>query len=83
MSKRVYLSVEQASAMLPDGDAVHVAAAKGNVLLVAEWDRQDVVELIKTGKPELSGPIATNMNYGIAASDKSGRLWFVETRPPK
>ena len=66
--------------MLPDGDTVHVAAAKGNVLLVAEWDRRDVVELFETGHPELSGDIATSKSYGIAARDKSGRLWFVETK---
>ena len=66
-NKRVFLSYEEAEAMLPDGDTIHTFAGGGMMLIGADWSRKDVLELFKTGKPELAGDMATSMGHGLVA----------------
>lgn len=67
-SNRVFLSYDEAVAMLPDGDPIHTFANPGmNMLVGADWSREHVLELLKTGAPELAGDAATGMGHGLVA----------------
>lgn len=66
-NERVFLSYEEAVAMLPDGDRIHTFAGGGMALIGADWDRKDILELLKTGAPELAGEMATSMGHGMVA----------------
>jgi hypothetical protein len=76
----VPLAYAQAVAMLPDGEQVHTFAnPDGGMLLGADWDRAAVLELLREGRPELSGSAATRMGHGIVAFRPSGPV-FIATR---
>jgi hypothetical protein len=74
-----YIEVDAALAMLPEGDRIHTFVNPGGILVGADWDRADVVALIQSGKPELTGNTATRVGHGIAVLDR-GRYVFIETR---
>lgn len=76
---RVTLTFDEAVAMLPDGDTIHTFLSGGMALIGADWKREDILELLKIGKPELSGENATNLGHGIVAWLRSQPL-FIETR---
>ena len=90
---RVVLIVEDALAMLPDPpdattdedgeitpDVIHTfRSAPNNMLVGADWPREKLVALIRTGKPELAGEIATGMGHGLVVWDETGPL-FIQTR---
>jgi hypothetical protein len=77
---RKFLTPEAAEAMLPDGDTVHtILNGTPGVLIGADWDRQNVLDLFRTYKPEIAGPMARGMNHGIAVMRGTDRL-FVETK---
>jgi hypothetical protein len=65
---REYLTYEAAVALLPDGDTIHTFVnPAGGMMVGADWSRESVLDLLKTGKPELSGEMATSMGHGIVA----------------
>jgi hypothetical protein len=67
-SNRVFLSYEDAVAMLPDGDPIHTFVNPGmNMLVGADWSRDSILEILKNGRPELSGDAATGMGHGLVA----------------
>ena len=78
-SNRVFLSQEEATAMLPDGEYIHTFRGGGMTLLGAEWDRQDIIDAFGKYKLELSGDIATSMGHGVCFIDNHGAV-FVETK---
>jgi len=80
--ERIFLTFDQAVEMLPDGDSIHTFMCGGPVLLGADWDRKRVVEVLRNGKPELSGEMATNMRHGIAATREDGETIFIATKEP-
>jgi hypothetical protein len=61
------LTYGQALAMLPDGDEIHAFTNPAGMLVGADWDRSDVLALLRTGRPELSGDQATAMGHGLVA----------------
>ena len=73
------LTYEQAVAMLPDGEQVHTFLDGGLALIGADWDREDVLALLRDGRPELSGEQATAMKHGLVAFRPTGPV-FIETR---
>lgn len=79
--KREFLSPAQAAAMLPAGDTIHVFSQAVNGVLVGEdWSRAEVLAAFDECTPELSGPMATAANHGIALwNNKLGLAWFVQT----
>ncbi len=80
MSERVYLSYEEAAAMLPPGDKVHTFAHPGvGMVIGADWDREEVLSLLKVGKPELSGEMSAGLGHGLVAHRPDGRALFIET----
>lgn len=75
--KREFISTKRALAMIADGDRIHVTTEpRPGIMVGAEWDRQDVIFLIKSGKPELTGPIASKAGYRLAVDS-----YFIRTRP--
>ncbi len=80
-SERVMLSYEDAVTMLPDGPQIHTFVNPGVGMVVgADWDRDEILELLKTGKPELSGEQATRMGHGIVAwRQPEGKAIFIAT----
>jgi hypothetical protein len=78
-SDREFLTFEQAQAMLPDGEYIHTFANPGGLLVRADWDREEVLDLLRKTQPELSGPMATGMGHGIVVS-RDGRPLFIQTK---
>jgi len=75
-AEREYLTVEQAEAMLPDGDDIHTFRNAGSILVGADWRRARILEVLRQYRPELSGPTATSMNHGLCVIDENGPLWI-------
>jgi hypothetical protein len=77
--ERVILTVEQATAMLPDRPRIHTFRQLiSGELIGDEWDRDQVIdEIIKYGA-ELSGTAAASAGHGIVSEDSFGYL-FIET----
>ena len=75
----VYLTPEQAEAMLPEGDWIHTFRQAGPALIGADWIRSEIIDAFRKYKPELSGRTATAMKHGIVLEDKHGYL-FVATK---
>jgi hypothetical protein len=78
--ERVVLTVEQAVAMLPDGDSIHTFL-DGVALIGADWSREEILEGFNTAESiELAGPTATSMGHGLVFLDNRGIWVFVETK---
>ena len=83
--ERVYLSYDEAAALLPDGDEIHTFVEAGPALIGADWDRESVLELLKIGLPELAGEGAKSLGHGLVAfrTVKDGARFspiFIQTR---
>lgn len=77
--ERVFLTYDQAVAMLPDGDTIHTLINAGGAIIGADWNRISILEELAQHKPELSGTIATSMGHGIVF-ERGGDYVFVETK---
>lgn len=77
--EHVTFSVDEALAMLPDGEWVHTF--RGHSLMIeADWPRPKIVELItRLGGAKISHGMAARLNHGIVVDD--GRPIYIETRP--
>jgi hypothetical protein len=75
----VTLTYDEAVALLPEGERVHTFVNPAGMLVGADWDRAEVLALLRAGRPERSGEQATAMGHGIVAFRASGPV-FIETR---
>lgn len=76
---RVHLTVEQALAMLPDGESIHTLRGGNGMMLGADWNRSSVEKAIReTDHRELSGHLATSMSHGLCIKE-DGRALYIET----
>jgi hypothetical protein len=89
-SERVFLTADQAIALLPDSDKVHTfEQPSGFTLIGANWDKQTVIDALKAAPEqgiELTGETATSMGHGLCFQDKSAGEWrtvFCETKDPE
>ena len=78
-TERERIPVEQAVAMLPEGDRIHTFRQAGPILVGADWPRSDIVDAFRTQGVELAGEQATKMNHGLVFFDEKGPV-FVATR---
>lgn len=82
--EKVWLTVEEAIAMLPereDGRVHTQMQSAGGILLGADWDRADVVTMLeKEGRATLTTGMALAMGYGFCCQDQKERIVFVETK---
>jgi hypothetical protein len=75
------LTYSEAVALLPDGDEIHTVVQLGSILLGADWDRADILELLRTSpRLDVTGPAAQASGHGLAAQRDDGRPLFIETR---
>lgn len=75
------LTYDEAVALLPGGDRVHAFLDGGLAVIGADWDRGDVLELLRTSdRREVTGPAAQSMGHGLAAFRADGVPVFIETR---
>lgn len=76
---RVILTKEQAISALKPGDRIHTFLSGGMILMGADWDRKDALEVIEQAELiELSGDTARAMGHGLAMFH-NGRYFFVES----
>jgi hypothetical protein len=74
------LTFEQAQAMLPEGDEIHTLLDGGLALIGADWERANVLALLRIGRPERSGPQAEEAGHGLVAFLPGGEPLFIATR---
>jgi hypothetical protein len=76
------LSYDEAIALLPDGDLIHTILNPEQFLIGADWDRADVLELLRESpRRDVTGPEAQSMGHGLAAIEPgTGRTVFIKTR---
>lgn len=84
MSKRRYLTVEEAVSILPTGDEIHTQIQQGMVFIGADWSREEILDKIrKTEIREVTGPLARGMGHGLVLYNRNAKyqsdLLFVET----
>lgn len=81
---RTPLTYDQAVAMLPEGETIHTFRNTCGMLIGADWSREQILEAIRNGKPELAGETASSMNHGLVVwAPLAGPYTlplFVETR---
>lgn len=80
--ERVKLSRAEADALLKPGAMVHTfmqTGGPGLILIGADWDREDILDLADKGRVELAGEAATKMKHGIAAFSEGRPVVFCET----
>jgi hypothetical protein len=76
----VFLTYDEAVALLPEGERIHTILDGGIALLGADWDRDAVLALLKaTDRREVTGPAAQSLGHGLAAF-RDGEPVFIETR---
>lgn len=74
------VSVDQALAMLPDDEKIHTFMQAGFTLIGADWDRNELVDLITGAKVrKLTGGNARSMGHGLAVPHANTWL-FIATR---
>lgn len=82
-----YLTKEEATSVLPQGDSIHTFYNQGFGLVGADWSREDIIDKIqKSDIIELTGPQARGLSHGICAYDKNAYLsdvLFIETDESK
>jgi len=77
--EKVYLTVDEALAMLPEGDHIHTFRGGVGMMIGADWDRADVVTAIReTQRRELSGAVASAMGHRLCIA-AGGALLFIAT----
>ena len=75
------LTYDEAVALLPDGDRVHTALNGAGIIIGANWDRENLLKLLRESpRREVTGPAAQSMGHGLAAVDPDGQILFIETR---
>jgi hypothetical protein len=67
--QREPLTLDEAVALLPDGDDIHTFRGSGGIMLGADWDRQTVIAAMAECGVEKSGPMATAMGHGLVLHD--------------
>ena len=79
----VILSSQQATAMLPDKEFVHVYVQQppDTRIFGCEWPIADVLAEIEAGECSLAGPEAARMNHSLGIASEAYGNMFVETNP--
>ena len=77
---REFITHEQAIGMLGDEPYIHTFIPSGFAMIGADRKREDVIEEIKKGKPELTGPFATAAGHGIVLCEGRTTPLFIATK---
>ena len=80
---RIFLTVEQAESVLPDGDSIHTSFNPGFGLIGADWSRENIRNrLLLANRIEICGDNAKRMGHGICAYNDGcahNSVLFIET----
>lgn len=79
-SKIVILTYDQAVSVLPDGDMIHTYYSVPNTLLGADWSRNDVLDVIRKGNPQIGGKMCRDSGHGLVVFTGTGPL-FIKAMP--
>ena len=81
MSERTFLTLDEASAMLPDGKEVHTFRSAVPAIIGCNISRNSLLKIMKEweGSLELAGDQATAMGHGLVLTDDQGPM-FIETQ---
>jgi hypothetical protein len=77
---RVFLSYQQALAMLPAGDRIHTFRSIGALAIGADWPRAVLLEAIEHYGAELTGQSARSIGYAMCIIDDIGVLFIATAR---
>ncbi len=81
--ERVFLTADEAIAMLPDGDDIHTFRNPNGMIIGADWRRDTLIAAIRSvHEIELAGETATRMNHGLAIHDEHGLLFIATKEVP-
>jgi len=72
---------QQAILALPEGEDVHVQMNPGeNILIGADWKKEDIIKMIEEHETEVGGDICIGMGHGIVIwyEGRDKRPMFVE-----
>jgi hypothetical protein len=75
---RVDLSTEEALSLLPKEDLIHTFRSIGRVLIGADWDREELVDLINRSHCEIGGSKSIALGHGLVIWSGTDPL-FVHT----
>jgi len=82
-----FLTIEEATALLPDCEIIHTFYSTGMCLIGGDWDRADILQkLAEVDKIELAGDSARSMGHGLAVYKHDAKLidvLFIETDKDK
>jgi len=76
---KLFLTYEQAVSMLSDDDQIHTFRSNVMCLLGADWDRAELLEAIKNGKPRVGGSQCKALGHGLVVFTGNEPL-FIETK---
>lgn len=77
------ITLEEAYAMLPPKDTIHVYVGSGNLVIGADWDRLAILELLGSAKGyALAGGMAAAMGHSLVVEDAEGKHKFIEAVAP-
>lgn len=81
--ERVFLTFDEAVALIPAKERVHTFTNPAhNVLVGADWDREEILKLMRSCPDaecaEVAGAMAQDMGHGIVIRQGHGGLLFVE-----
>jgi hypothetical protein len=78
--EKIWLTPEQAIAMLPDTKYIHTFYSVGLGLIGADHSRESLLEKIKTCKLEIGGKSCKSMNHGLVLWETDNTPLFVECK---
>jgi hypothetical protein len=79
---RILYTVDEAAAMLPDGDTVNVKVNNAAGFIIgADWTKDDLLDAMsKAAFVEASGPLAARTGFGLFMLSERGDRYFIETK---
>lgn len=86
--KRRYITAEEAISLLPEAELIHTFYNMANTLLGADWERQKVIDLLRSADNiEITGEHAKSINHGLAAYSNDAKwqseILFIQTDAKK
>lgn len=86
--KRRYITADEAITLLPEKEYIHTFIHTPPALVGADWERQDVIDKLKTAdKIEIAGEQSRMMGHGLAVYNDDAKylsdVLFIETDTEK
>jgi hypothetical protein len=81
-SEPVFLTYDEAVALLPGSERIHTYLDGSLALIGADWDRAQILNLLREAGPQgiqVTGPAAQSAGHGLAAFRADGTPVFIET----